>query len=64
MARWMYVSTLVYGNQWCSYRLPIRDGDINNYEHLMSTDGEYAGHVKLECISWLNPDVLHFVCIN
>jgi len=29
-----------------SYKLPIYN--YNEYEHLMSIDGEYAGHVKLE----------------
>lgn len=37
-----------------SYRLAIYN--YNDYEHLMSTDGEYAGHVELECISQLYPD--------
>jgi len=34
-----------------SYRLPIYNS--NDYEYLMSLDGEYAGHVELECISRL-----------
>lgn len=32
-----------------SYILPINNS--NDYEQLMSLDGEYAGHVELECIS-------------
>ena len=41
------------------YRLPIYN--YNDYKHLMNSDGEYAGHVELECISWL---YAHFMCID
>jgi hypothetical protein len=34
-----------------SYRPPIYNS--NDYEQLMSLDGEYAGHVELKCISRL-----------
>jgi hypothetical protein len=34
-----------------SYRLPIYN--YNYYEHLMITNGEYADHVELGCISLL-----------
>jgi hypothetical protein len=36
-----------------SYRLHIYN--YNDYEHLMSIGGKYAGHVVLECISRLYP---------
>jgi hypothetical protein len=39
-----------------SYRLPIYYYVI---EHLMSTDGMYAGHVELECII----QIKYFECI-
>jgi len=37
-----------------SYGSPNRS--FKNYEHLMTSDGEYVGHVLLECISRLSTD--------
>jgi len=46
---WNVYKEFVIGD--ISYRLPIYNS--NDYEQLMSLDGEYAGHVELECISQL-----------
>lgn len=58
VSSWETCEEFVIGN--LSYRLPIHY--CNDHEYLTSTNGDYVGHVELQCVTRLYSDAKFRIC--